>query len=54
MRRNVLNWLSQQFTDATHAVVLTHNIDFLFVQSVLVPRLRWAGNPRLTIFADVN
>lgn len=54
MRRNVLNWLSQQFTDATHAVVLTHNIDFLFVQGVLVPRLRWAGNPRLTIFADAN
>jgi HKD family nuclease len=54
MRRNVLNWLSQQFTDATHAVMLTHNIDFLFVQGVLVPRLRWAGNPRLTIFADAN
>lgn len=54
MRRNVLAWLSQQFTDASHAVVLTHNIDFLFVQSVLAPRLRWAGNPRLTIFADAN
>lgn len=54
MRRNVIAWLSQQFTDATHAVVLTHNIDFLFVQSVLMPRLRWAGNPRVTIFADAN
>jgi HKD family nuclease len=54
MRRNVLTWLSQQFTDASHAIILTHNIDFLFVQGVLVPRLRWAGNPRLTIFADVN
>lgn len=54
MRRNVLTWLCQQFTDASHAIVLTHNIDFLFVQGVLVPKLRWAGNPRLTIFADVN
>lgn len=54
MRRNVIAWLSQQFTDATHAVMLTHNIDFLFVQSVVMPRLRWAGNPRVTIFADAN
>lgn len=54
MRRNVLTWLSQQFSDASHAIVLTHNIDFLFVQGVLVPSLRSAGNPRLTIFADAN
>ena len=52
MRRNVLNWLSQQFSDADHAVVLTHNIDFLFVQGVLLPLLRSSGTPRLTIFAD--
>jgi hypothetical protein len=54
MRRNVLGWLSHEFTDASDALVLTHNIDFLFVQCVLVPRLRWAGNPRLTIFADAS
>lgn len=54
MRRNALTWLCQQFTDASHAIILTHNIDFLFVQGVLVPKLRWAGNPRLTIFADAN
>ena len=39
-------------TDATSAIVLTHNIDFLFVQSILRPRLRKCGHPRLTIFAD--
>ncbi len=54
MRRNVLNWLCGQFKDASHAIVLTHNIDFLFVQSVLLPKLRSAGSPRLTIFADAN
>ena len=54
MRRNVIAWLGQEFTDASHAVALTHNIDFLFVQSVLLPRLRWAGNPRVIIFADAD
>jgi hypothetical protein len=54
MRRNALNWLCGQFKDASHAVILTHNIDFLFVQSVLLPKLRLAGSPRLTIFADAN
>ena len=39
-------------TDATSAIVLTHNIDFLFVQSILRPRLRSCGHPRLTVFAD--
>lgn len=54
MRRNVLNWICGQFKDASHAIVLTHNIDFLFVQSVLLPKLRLSGSPRLTIFADAN
>ncbi|MGD9979559.1 MAG: hypothetical protein AB7H66_03245 [Hyphomonadaceae bacterium] len=52
MRRNVLGWLSEQVQGARHALILTHNIDFLFVQSVLLPQLRQAGNPKLTIFAD--
>ena len=39
-------------TDATSAIALTHNIDFLFVQSILRPRLRSCGHPRLTVFAD--
>jgi HKD family nuclease len=52
MRRNVMGWLSEQVPSARHALILTHNIDFLFVQSVLLPQLRQAGNPKLTIFAD--
>ena len=39
-------------TDATSAIVLTHNIDFLFLQSIVRPRLRKCGHPKLTIFAD--
>ena len=52
MRRNVLAWLANEVPNARHALVLTHNIHFLFVQSVLARKLRQAGNPRLTIFAD--
>lgn len=52
MNRNVLDWLTGQVSEARHALILTHNINFLFVQSILLPKLRAAGNPRLTIFAD--
>lgn len=52
MRQNVLDWVTAKVQSATTAVVLTHNIDFLFVQSILLPRLRHIGHPRLTIFAD--
>ena len=41
-------------TDATSAIVLTHNIDFLFLQSIVRPRLRKSGHPKLTIFADAS
>ncbi len=54
MRRNVLSWLTEQAPQARHALILTHNVNFLFVQNMLVPRLRAAGNPRLTIFADAT
>ncbi len=52
MRRNVLGWLTGKVPDARHALVLTHNIDFLFLQSVVAPMLRRAGDPRLVVFAD--
>ena len=41
-------------TDATSAIVFTHNIDFLFLQSIVRPRLRKSGHPKLTIFADAS
>ena len=52
MRRSVLGWLTGKVPDARHALVLTHNIDFLFLQSVMEPMLRRAGDPRLVVFAD--
>ena len=39
-------------TDATSAIVLTHNIDLLFLQSIMWPRLRKFGHPKLTVFAN--
>ena len=40
-------------TGAEHAVILTHNIDFLFLESVVLGALRQAGQPSLTVFADM-
>lgn len=54
MNRNVLKWVTSEVPKARHALILTHNISFLFVQSVLLPMLRAAGNPRLTIFSDAG
>lgn len=52
MRLNILEWLDGVGDDIEHIVILTHNIDFLFVESVLLPRMRRMGEPSLTIFAD--
>ena len=54
MKRNVVEWVCGTMTDATSAIVLTHNIDFLFLQSIVRPRLRKCGHPKLTIFADAT
>lgn len=51
---NVLSKIADSTRNATTAVVLTHNIDFVFAQAILVSRLRRAGAPRLTIFADAG
>jgi len=51
MREDLLGVITST-KDVTNAIVLTHNIDFLFIQSVLVPALRKSGSPKLTIFAD--
>lgn len=49
---NVIDRLCTSVKKAKTAIVLTHNIDFLFVESMLLPRLRDVGSPQLTIFAD--
>lgn len=51
---NVLQHMLAATKRATTAVVLTHNIDFMFAQAILVNRLRKSGAPRLTVFADAG
>jgi hypothetical protein len=53
MREQVIKVI-RSTKDVTNAVILTHNIDFVFVQSVVIPALRKCGSPTLTVFADAN
>jgi hypothetical protein len=49
---NVIDRVCASVKKSTTAIVLTHNINFLFVESVVLPKLREVGSPHLTIFAD--
>ena len=40
--------------DVTNAIILTHNVDFVFVQTIVIPTLRKCGSPSLTVFADAD
>lgn len=51
MRGDVLEVISST-KDVTNAVILTHNIDFLFVQTLVLSAFRRCGHPTITIFAD--
>lgn len=53
MRRDLLKAIASA-KDVTNAVVLTHNIDFVFLQTVVLSALRRCGHPKLTIFADAQ
>jgi HKD family nuclease len=53
MRNDVFKVIASA-KDITDAIILTHNIDFIFVQSVVLPALRKCGSPALTVFADEN
>ena len=53
MRQDMLRVISSA-KDITNAIILTHNIDFVFVQSVVISALRKCGSPSLTIFADAE
>ncbi len=53
MRHDILKTVKDA-RDVTNAVILTHNIDFVFVQSIVVPALAKCGSPKLTIFADAE
>ena len=51
MRSDILDVISSA-RDVTNAVVLTHNIDFVFVQTVVLSAFRRSGHPTITVFAD--
>lgn len=53
MRNDLLEIISSA-KDVTSAIVLTHNIDFIFIQTVALPKFRRCGHPTLTIFADAT
>ena len=53
MRQDILK-IIRSAKDVTNAIILTHNIDFVFVQSVVIPALSKCGSPSLTIFADAE
>lgn len=53
MRQDILR-LIRATSDVTNVIVLTHNIDFVFTQCLLLPALRKCGSPTLTIFADAQ
>ena len=38
--------------EVTNAIILTHNIDFVFVQYVVLSAFRRCGHPTITVFAD--
>lgn len=53
MRADLLHQVATM-RDVTNAILLTHNIDFVFLQSVAMSYLRRCGDPSLTIFADAD
>lgn len=53
MRRDLVRAIAEA-KDVTNAIVLTHNIDFVFLQTVALSAFRRCGHPKLTIFADAQ
>lgn len=53
MRADLLHEVAAM-RDVTNAILLTHNIDFVFLQSVVMSYLRRCGDPALTILADAT
>jgi hypothetical protein len=40
--------------EVTNAIILTHNIDFVFLQTVVLAAFRKCGHPTITVFADAQ
>ena len=53
MRRDLLNIVAEHDTK-TQMVILTHDVECLFIESLLLTAARKVGNPSLTVFADAT
>jgi len=53
MRNDILKTISSQ-KDLTNVILLTFNIDLIFVETVLLRQLKRCGHPSLTILADAE
>ncbi len=53
MRNDLLKAIAGS-KDVTNAIILTHNIDFVFLQTVVLAAFRKCGHPTITVFADVQ
>ncbi len=53
MRQDLVKLIETQ-EDVTNAIILTHNIDFVFLQLIVLSALRRCGRPTLTVFADAH
>ncbi len=51
MRQDLIK-LIEAHEEITNAIILTHNIDFVFLQMIVLPAMRKCGRPTLTVFAD--
>lgn len=53
MRTDLLKAIAAS-KDVTNAIILTHNIDFVFLQTVVLTAFRKCGHPSITVFADAQ
>lgn len=53
MRNDLLKAIAAA-KDITNAIVLTYNIDFVFLQTVVLAAFRQCGHPTITVFADAQ
>ena len=53
MRSDLLKAIASA-KEITNAIVLTHNIDFVFLQTVVLAAFRKCGHPTITVFADAQ
>lgn len=53
MKRDLLHLIGDE-SGITNVIVLTHNIDFVFIQNLVLNALSRCGSPSLTIFADAG